>query len=275
MHFPPFATLVAFLLLFMALAAALFPRTRPASAALGMLSALTAAGDGLMTTSALLLTLPALALATARRHLPRGWPAGVALALCAAWALAAALHRLPGFTPWQWSESFGRGADLPLRWQLDKGLAGLVLLLALPPAPLGGARRWALVPLAALAIPLLALASGQARFAAFWGDGFALWLSGNLFLTVIAEEAFFRGLIQACLLRRAGDRLPFPVLLLVAALPFALVHLPWGPVFAVLALPAGLLYGAMAGRQGALLPAIATHFLCNASLLIFTRSPFG
>lgn len=275
MHVPPPAALATFLLLLAAQLAAFLPSARRAAAPLGLLCMLAAFAGGLMDLRALALGLPALLLATAIQRLPRGWPSHIAFALYALWVLAAVIHRLPGFSAWLWTEEFGRSAALPLRWQLDKGVAGLVLLLALPPCPGGGLRRWALVPLAGLAIPLLALATGQVGLDPFWGNGFALWLAGNLFLTTIPEEAFFRGLIQGGLQRLAGDRMPYPAILVLAAVPFALSHLSWGLAFTVMALLAGLIYGAMYGAERTLGPAIATHFLTNAAVLLLTRGPFG
>lgn len=201
----------------------------------------------------------------------------------ALWGIAAGFHALPGFSPHQWLEDFGRHA-LPLRWHYDKGLAGLLLLLALPARAAVPGRAfeglWAL-PAGALAIVACSLSLGLASLAPRWLPGFALWLAGNLFLTVVAEEAFFRGSLQARLqawfAQRHGRSAAYatPAAVGLTALLFGLAHLGWGWPFAAMATLAGGFYGAVAGREMRLNRAIAAHVLTNTSLLLLTRSPLG
>ncbi|WP_281167659.1 CPBP family intramembrane glutamic endopeptidase [Uliginosibacterium gangwonense] len=96
-------------------------------------------------------------------------------------------------------------------------------------------------------------------------------------MTVFAEEAFFRGLIQGGLTRMLASRTPYayPIALGVSSTLFALVHLPWGIAFSAMALLAGLFYGTMAGRTPHLDRAIAAHFLTNASIALCLHSPLA
>lgn len=276
MLLPSPLALFAFLSLFAAQVAALscLPR-RPVFAA-GGLSLLTALAAGILTPLALALCLAALALAWLAREasIPSDRCRWLAVA-CGVWALAAALHLLPGFTPHVWTESFGRAGHLPLRWSFDKGFAGLVLILALPATGRMDLRRGLWLLPAGFALPTACLLAGLVEPDPRWLAGALVWLGGNLFLTVIAEEAFFRGLLQGGLQARWGHQLPFPLIVVLVSALFALAHLPWGGSFAGLAFLAGLLYGFMAGPRRILPAAIAVHFLTNAGFLLLTRSPLG
>lgn len=268
-------SLLAFLSLFAALSAALFPRgERLALGACGI-SLLLGLWAEQLSPAAVALSLPALIMAWLCRNRAAGRLQAALLFLCGAWALAAALHLVPGFSPHLWSEHFGRSGAQALRWHYDKGLAGLILMLALPVPARIPLQRWMWLLPVGLMLPALCLASGLVSADPRLLPGCGAWLAGNLFLTVFAEEAFFRGLIQGGLQRAAGARLPFAGALGISAVTFGLVHLPWGATFAAMAVLAGLLYGVMAGREGLLAPAIATHALTNAGFLLLTNSPLA
>lgn len=271
---PSQPALLAFLTLFTALALSLWQQGKRSSLVIGGLSLLLALASGLMTFPALLLVTPGLLLLIPVQSKHPCLHAA-ALVICGIWAFVTALHLLPGFSTLEWMTDFGRNADLTLRWHYDKGLAGLILLLALGPFGPGKPSHWLLLLPACAALPGLAMLAGLVSFDPRWQTGSAIWLAGNLFLTVFAEEAFFRGLLQGGLQKYLGQRIPHPVIVMLVALIFALVHLPRGAVFAAMALLAGLLYGAMAGRTRALPLAIAAHFLTNALFLLLTRSPLG
>lgn len=280
MQLPAPSILAAFLALFAALLLAISPRTRPSSFALAALSLLLAATGNSLQASA----LPSLAAAGLLLWLHSGRNGlsaplrKASLCLLALLALAAALHKLPGFEPWIWMSDFGRDGQHVLRWHYDKGLAALVLLWVLPAKAQQPNRPtlWlALLPGCA-ALLWLAVLSGQASIDPRGLPGSLVWLSGNLFLTVFAEEAFFRGLLQGELQRGLAPR-PNAFLLaaILGALLFGLVHLPWGWPFAGMAVLAGLFYALMAGREASLPRAIAAHFILNALTLSVLRSPLG
>lgn len=203
----------------------------------------------------------------------------VLLIVIALWALAAALHLWPGFTPLRWMEHFGRHAQ-PLQWRYDKALGGVLLLLVLPRSPIDfrpvSAKLVGLISGVA-GILALTLLLGLARYAPAWPAGIGLFLAGNLFLTVFAEEAFFRGFIQggvqSWLSRHTKHA--YIIALICSSLMFGLVHLPWGFAFAGMASLAGVFYGLMADSRGNLAYAITAHFLTNAAIIVLLDSPMG
>jgi membrane protease YdiL (CAAX protease family) len=193
-------------------------------------------------------------------------------------ALALALHRVPGFDPVFWLAGFGRDGVRPLVWQFDKAAAGL-LILGLVGARSGNMpwQRWLPAVVAgALVMTGLALLASLAQWSPERVLGFAAWAVANLLIVALAEEAFFRGLLQnglRCLLAsrttHAGT-----IAMFIAAVIFGLTHLPWGVGFACAAMLAGLFYGA-AFRAGGLIAAVLAHALTNAFIVLLTHSALG
>ena len=193
-------------------------------------------------------------------------------------ALALALHRVPGFSPLLWESGFGREGTRDLLWQLDKACAGLLLLgwVGARPATQTSARWLGFIVAGALTMCALALLSGLAHWAPQVPSGFAAWALGNLMIVALAEEVFFRGLLQGRLEQVLASRTPQAgtIALLAVALLFGLAHLGWGVGFACAATLAGLFYG-IAFRTGGLVGAVLAHGLTNACLVLLTRSPLG
>lgn len=223
----------------------------------------------------------ALALAPALR------PSSRRLLLCmlvaaGLYALGSFLRILPGFPSLVLVEQFGRTGEGVLAWRYDKGFAGLVLVW-LHQRYLARTATVAVIPrlvavLSGTVILLaLAMAIGLVTVAPALVTGWWLWILGNAYLTVIAEEAFFRGLIQRGLNRlfSAYALTGHIAAVVITAALFGLVHLPWGFDFAILAGLAGALFGALYGRAHALCWAIAGHAALNASMLVLLQSPFG
>ena len=187
-------------------------------------------------------------------------------------ALALALHWLPGFHN-------GRGIALQrfsenavsfsMFLNLDKPLIGFWLLLACPWI-VGRCSLRSFLYVTALALTLstgLALGSallmGIIAWAPKWPDQAWLWMSNNLLLVTLVEEALFRGYIQGGLSRLMknlprGENLA----LLLASLIFGLAHAGGGWQWVVLASLAGVGYG-LAYRFGGLGAAILSHFGLN------------
>lgn len=120
----------------------------------------------------------------------------------------------------------------------------------------------ALVP---LYVPILWFVDGDVgeeadELTSQFGDG-ELWLLVVLVavLAPVAEELFFRGLVQGSLERS----LPAPYAVGIAAVIFALIHFQW------LQLPGLLLFGAVSGvllvRTGRLAPSIGAHVGFNSA----------
>ena len=197
--------------------------------------------------------------------------------LAALFALAMSLHRLPGFhavvlfhdlrlTP--------DAAPFALGLGFDKAAAGLVLLAAFAVratswrqlASQAQAIGLAIVATAAGAIGV-ALVTGYVRFEPKWPAAAPAFLAANLLFTCIAEEAFFRGLIQERLMRLADAR-GRPawrwVAIAVSTLLFGLAHAGGGGAWMLVATIAGFGYAAVYARTRTIEAPILVHFAVNA-----------
>lgn len=197
---------------------------------------------------------------------PRGRP--LFTVLSGLLAVALSVHLLPGFENPKVFDAERLTPDArPFTQYLnfDKAMAGLFLLAAFSPR----ARRWrdagALVAPTSLAAAAtatgvlgLALLLGLVRADPHWHPLAPTFLAVNLLFTCVAEEAFFRGLVQP---RLPGPR---PVAVAVSALLFGLVHLPGGWAYALLATVLGLGCAWVFERTGRIESAIAVHFVVNA-----------
>ncbi|HYD79134.1 MAG TPA: CPBP family intramembrane glutamic endopeptidase [Paucimonas sp.] len=189
-------------------------------------------------------------------------------------SLALALHAIPGYANPQLLKDVqfsNQSAPFTMYANFDKGMVGLVLLLFF-------CRRsssWsdfvaACRQQAPLAVILLAVVFGLG-----WAMGFIrpdvkfpaflpVFAAINLLFVCVAEETFFRGVIQekiaAALARpRHGEA----VALVVSGLLFGLAHLGGGWKFALLASVAGLGYAALYARTRRIEIPILAHFLLN------------
>lgn len=213
--------------------------------------------------------------AAAAYFAPRGRGVVPALA-AAALALALALHLVPGFHAPKLFDGVRFSEDsLPFTSTLnfDKAAAGLLLLVAFcRPGEGAGARRtlaWTLG--GAVVTPIVAI--GAAVLAGFtsldpkWPEGAGVFLAANLLFTCVAEEAFFRGLIQeriARLAERTGQPIWRWVAIAVASALFGLAHAGGGPLYMLLAGIAGLGYGVVYAATRRIESAILVHFALNA-----------
>lgn len=105
-----------------------------------------------------------------------------------------------------------------------------------------------------------------------WPAQAPAFLAVNLLFTCVAEEGFFRGLLQERLTQACGtSSLAHWLPALVSAMLFGAVHLGGGWPFALLATLAGFGYTAAYARTRHIEAAILTHFAVNAAhFLLFT-----
>jgi len=97
------------------------------------------------------------------------------------------------------------------------------------------------------------------------------WLGTNLFFTVIAEEALFRGVILHGLLNHWTFKHGRWMALLLSSILFGLVHLSGGWLYVFLATIAGVVYGAAMMRSGRIEMAILAHITLNTGhILLFS-----
>lgn len=162
---------------------------------------------------------------------------------------------------------------------LDTVLPGLLLIAILGPAFTGpGSVQETLrvaVPIGLLTITLVltgGLVTGIIRIEPKWHDLALYWGFGNLVLTCVGEEVFFRGFIQHRLsLKLTSVRYGNTISIVIVSFLFGLVHLPGGVTYAGLALLAGLGYGFVYSRTKSLLAVICVHFSLNfVHFILFT-----
>lgn len=203
--------------------------------------------------------------------------------LLAMTSLAAALHLLPGIENPQLVNAQQLTPDaIPytLYANFDKGWAGYCLLLAIWPAQrsdklLSGKLRsaywrgvWPVWPLTVLLALGLAMTLGLMQPAPKWPDFALQFIFCNLLLTCVAEEAFFRGLLQRPLgeiLRKRGLSATKAAWFAIVAvsLLFGLAHLAGGWAYALVATVASIGYGWAYQRSGRIEVAIVAHFALN------------
>jgi membrane protease YdiL (CAAX protease family) len=210
---------------------------------------------------------------------------GLLLAAIALLSLALALHQVPGFANPLLVDQLqvsAASAAVSLYLNLDKTAVGIVLCATFA-APARGRAAWSAVLAAwpvVVATPLIVLLAGYGagviaidpKWFASWFHYAPLFLLTNLLTTCLAEEAFFRALVQGRLAdalshRPDGAR----IAVAVAALLFGVAHAHGGPALIVLATFAGFGYGLAYQRSGRIEAAILTHFALNAThFLMFT-----
>jgi membrane protease YdiL (CAAX protease family) len=111
---------------------------------------------------------------------------------------------------------------------------------------------------------VVALALHFARIDVKWPEATPLFLVVNLFLTVIAEEAFFRGFIQERFtVALSAYRWHKVAAITVSALLFGVAHVV-----------AGLGYAIAYQRTRRIESAIAAHFLLNAVHFLTLSYPY-
>lgn len=194
------------------------------------------------------------------------------ICLIALAALALSVHLVPGVAnPLVFAGKLNEGAR-PMKFYLnfDKGFVGVMLLAVFAQrgvAAFASVRTWASLGLICMltlaAVFGLAWEAGAIRFEPKWPHFAWTFLFANLFFVALAEEAFFRGLLQEQLARLLGEGRAWRLLLPIAfsAIFFGLAH---GLAMAGLASVAGLGYALAYARTRNILAPTLLHFGVNA-----------
>jgi hypothetical protein len=202
-------------------------------------------------------------------------------------ALALSVHRMPGFDNPKLFDAVQVSSNAPPFTQylnFDKGTAGLFLLAAFAPRlrVRDAWNAWRSTFAVACAASAMTAAVVLGVACAFGVVGFdpklppdaLAFLATNLFFTCVAEEAFFRGLIQE---RIAGARpataARATIAIVASSALFALAHLPGGPAQAGLAGLTGLGYAAAYQATRRIEAAVATHLAVNAAHFLWFTYP--
>ncbi len=185
------------------------------------------------------------------------------------------LHVLPGFNNPVVIDGVVLSPDgVPYSKYLnfDKATAGLFLLglyapeLVAPSGRTGAVRAfaWRFAVVVAVIVGL-SLAAGFVRWDPKAPAWFPLWGWSNLFLTVLPEEALFRGVVQNALQRRfGGTGGATAAAIVIAAALFGMAHAGGGTAYVALAGVAGAGYGWIyAGTRSFAAVALA-HYGVNA-----------
>lgn len=196
-------------------------------------------------------------------------------------AFALATHKLPGFRGQIWLESIQFSENtrpFTLIANLDKPWVGAILLLAFSPltrSTFSFGKSLLFSAMGAITLIVTGMIIGV-PLDPKWQPAIVIFLLHNLFLTCIAEEAFFRLLIQAPLFDavkrwRWGAALSIGVVSLL----FGAVHfrpgVPWD-VLVVVTL-GGCVYALVFHVTRSVCWAIVTHFLTNALHILLLRYP--
>ena len=200
--------------------------------------------------------------------------------------LAFAIHIIPGFTPWVMYESVNfsqTSADYIIRYGLDKAIVGL-LLIALLANRIKRVEEWqrtlCALPVIFVAtlvpVMLLGVLSGYLIFDPKLNLLMLWWALGNLFITCIAEEAFFRLLIQERLKALFHQR-PYAAawVLGISAVLFGLAHAGGGWLMMIGGTIAGFGYAYAYHKTGRVEAAIVVHFALNATHIVFFSYPYA
>lgn len=190
-------------------------------------------------------------------------------------ALALALHFVPGFNNPVIVEAFRVSEDAAPFTQyanFDKGAAGLLLLVFFCQrvTDWNGWRRLAAptfiaAAATAAAVIIVALANGYVRPDPKLPAFTLAFLSVNLLFTCVAEEAFFRGLLQERLVRRLAAQPHYRWVPVVASSAlFGAAHFAGGPALVLLATIGGVGYSLVYAATRRIEAAVLTHFAVNA-----------
>lgn len=209
----------------------------------------------------------------------RGWLAwSVALAL----GLALGVHAFSVTNPLVYQ---GAVKSDSIHYQLflnfDKTAVG-ILVVGLSLRTIRHPRDWHLmayqlarpIVVAILAVSSLALLFGYVNWSPALVWLLPVWLVHNLLFTCLAEEAYFRGLIQRKLAQplaryRWGKNLAIGI----AALLFGVAHIGGGGLYVILATVAGLFYGYVYQKTGRIEAAMLCHVAVNLFHFLFLSYP--
>lgn len=191
-----------------------------------------------------------------------------------------AIYRPEGFNyplVWYAEELYPGGHSFSLFVNLSKGLGGYLVIVWLLSGAFNDAKRRSLPPGKLLVVIVTAivaiLALANVAFGVTWSpklpEGIFHFVVVNLLVTVVAEEAFFRLLLQKQIVRYFQNRaLGTGISVGLVSVLFALAHTAAiGPAF-LLYLFAGLVYAAVYAKTQKLWASIAVHFGVN--ILHFT-----
>ncbi|VAW83637.1 hypothetical protein MNBD_GAMMA16-2069 [hydrothermal vent metagenome] len=156
----------------------------------------------------------------------------------------------------------------------DKAALGLIILatvlsqshqtLMLPKQEWGVVTRGVITLI--ILVSLLAVLMKYVSFDPKWSSIFLIWASINLLITCVAEEVFFRGVLQRHLSQRLSSvRHGKWIALYTISLLFGVAHIAGGWEYVVLATIAGIGYGWVYMKTQRIEYSILAHFMLNVT----------
>ena len=236
---------------------------------------------GAVTPAGIAIVLLLIALCAARERSTSPWLRVPAMAAITLIALALALHKVAGFYNPQIARDVAAGAAPVTQYiNLDKAIAGIVLIAFYGrPARTRAdwravGRAWPIVVATPVLVLGIALLTGVVEWAPKLPSSTGTFLLSNLLITCVAEEAFFRALMQRGLQNSlSGTRYGVAVAIGVSSIVFGIAHLGGGVPMILLATLAGIGYGLALWRTGRIEAAILTHFVVNALRFLLVAGP--
>jgi membrane protease YdiL (CAAX protease family) len=236
---------------------------------------------GAVTPTGVAVVLLLIALCTARERSTSMWLRVLMMAAIVVIALAMALHKAPGFYNPMIARDVAQGAAPVTQYiNLDKAIVGIILIAFYgQPARTRADWRavgsaWPIVVATPVLVLGLALLTGVVEWAPKLPSSTGTFLASNLLITCVAEEAFFRALMQRGLQNSlSGKRYGVAVAIGVTSIVFGIAHLGGGVPMILLATLAGIGYGLALWRSGRIEAAILAHFVVNALRFLLVTGP--
>jgi membrane protease YdiL (CAAX protease family) len=213
------------------------------------------------------------------------WPRALALVATGLLALVMAMHLLPGFNNPIVISSVSFSSDSAPYTQylnFDKAAVGLILLAFLcsrcsTPAQWKEMliRTWPVALITAITTLVFAWTVAYVKPDLKISSYTTIFLATNLLFTCVAEEAFFRGILQqkmadALTRFKHGDK----IAIVFSAFFFGAAHTAGGPKYIILATLVGLGSAIAYARVKRIEAPIITHFTLNAVHFVFFSYPF-
>jgi len=198
------------------------------------------------------------------------------------------LHALPGFNNFNYANDVQlspMAAKFDIWFNYDKisfGLLGAAILLhselfkTMSEVRESFEKTVIYILCGVVGVYAVALSIGYSSFDLTINSIFWPWALKNLIFTVLAEEVFFRGIIQRELSKRflfKGIYSHTPVF--IGALLFGVAHYAGGIEYVFLSFLAGLFYGYSYKVTGKIEMAIFSHFLLNVCHFVFFAYPYS
>lgn len=201
--------------------------------------------------------------------------------------LALGLHVVPGFNNYEFASDIklsAGAAGFDIWFNFDKSMFGLFVLgivlhsaLIRKASDLSDALKLFL-PVAAGGILLIYGVGVVIGYSTFdWTPAliFLPWALKNIVFTVLAEEVFFRGIVQKELASRLPSARSGDIAVVVAGVLFGVAHFGGGIYYVLLSSLAGILYGYTYKITGRIEAPIITHFALNAGHFLLFTYPYS